>query len=317
MLRLIFTVIFLAVLIYIINNTVDVAELKQILFEFPKLQLLGFLSLASSLTLLKVYRFLILLNYSGINATFWETLKAFVASQAVTPLPGGETARGILIHKETGAHLHQTTTPIITQAFLELASAAILTLFGSLIFQTLRVPSLIAMFIIVLLTIGLTREDIVKYFQKHLAKFKFLTKILSRSLTFQKDFSKYLLDPNKTLFKTLGMSLLINITGGFLIYTIALSLNIKIDFLQSLFIYSSGIVISSLAGFIPGGLGVTEGGLTGILLLFSVELPKALVLVLLFRLSTLIFSVFLGLIFLSVFYGRDLLVKYLPFVKGK
>lgn len=315
MLRLIFTIIFLAILIYIINNTVDINELKQILIEFPKLQLLGFLLLASFLTLLKVYRFLILLNYSGIDASFWETLKAFVASQAVTPLPGGETARGILIHKETGAHLHQTTAPVITQAFLDIASAALLTLFGSLVFQKLRVPSLIAMSIIVLITIGLTQENIIIFFQKHLSRFKFLTKVLSRSLSFQKDFSKYLLDPSKTLFRTLGVSLLINITGGFLIYFIALSLDIKIDFLHSLFIYSSGIVISSLAGFIPGGLGVTEGGLTGILLLFSVELPKALVLVLLFRLSTLVFSVFMGLSFLMIFYSRELLVKYLPFIK--
>ncbi len=105
------------------------------------------------------------------------------------------------------------------------------------------------------------------------------------------------------------MSILTHLIGGFLVFIIAHFYGADIDFFRSVFIYVSSIVIQGVASISPGGLGVTEGGMTGILLLSNVDISKALAIVLLFRVVTLLYSVILGLVFLTVFYGKSLLKK--------
>ncbi len=53
------------------------------------------------------------------------------------------------------------------------------------------------------------------------------------------------------------------------------------------------------------GLVSQKGGITGILLLFSIPFPKAIAFTIIFRLATLIFPVILGTILLLIFYGKQ------------
>jgi uncharacterized protein (TIRG00374 family) len=86
---------------------------------------------------------------------------------------------------------------------------------------------------------------------------------------------------------------------------------IQFDLLKGIFLFSASIALTALAPFSPGGLGVTEGGLASILYLLNVPLETALAIIFVFRMTTLAYSVLLGLVCLAVFYGGQLKDKFM------
>jgi uncharacterized protein (TIRG00374 family) len=313
--KLIISVILLGVLIFIVSKAIKVGDLLEIILNFPKEKLVLFFALSFVITLLKAWRFLILLRNSNINISFLETSKVFIASQAITPLPGGEAMRGILVHKESGVEPVKTSGPVLTQAFLEMFSAAIMAVVLSIALKNdFIIPSLVGFFILCLVFIFIVYRRILDFVFTRLPENKFISKLSKKVFQIQKEFRKSAIDedtklPDKVLVRALGLSLIINVFGGFLIFLIAQSYSADLNIFRSTLTYSAGIVIQSLASISPGGIGFTEGGMTGILLLSDIELAKALGIVLLFRIVTLIFNVFLGLIFLAIFYGNDLMLS--------
>lgn len=308
------SLILLGILVFIVNQAIEVKNLPAIILNFPKEQLLLLVAISLTISVLKAWRFLILLKNSDINITFIQTLKAFMASQAISPLPGGESVRGILIHKETGEKLHKTAGPVITQAYLELLSATFLALIGSLVFSFLRIPIFSFLILMLLLAFIINSKKALKLLRKKLSKAIIFNKILDKLIEAQKSIRNNFIDedtnlPDKVLVQSFALSLLTNILGGCLILLIAKYYGINLNIFQSIFINSASIIIQGLGTISPGGLGFTEGGMTGILLTYQVPLSKAIAIVLLYRLMTLILSIFLGLIFLLIFYSRSLLFK--------
>ena len=64
-------------------------------------------------------------------------------------------------------------------------------------------------------------------------------------------------------------------------------------------IYSLSVIIGSVS-FIPGGVGVAEGSITGLLTLGGVEISIAFVIGILVRVFTLWYSVIIGFILLKI-----------------
>ena len=64
-------------------------------------------------------------------------------------------------------------------------------------------------------------------------------------------------------------------------------------------IYSLSVIIGSVS-FIPGGVGVVEGSITGLLTLGGVEISIAFVIGILVRVFTLWYSVIIGFILLKI-----------------
>jgi glycosyltransferase 2 family protein len=312
--RFILTLVLLVVLVFVITKTVNLNELPNLLLNFPKLTLLELLFISSTISVLKAWRFLILLKNTSIKVSFWACLKTFIAGQAITPLPGGETIRGVLIHHETNTNILKTTGPVITQAYLELTSAAILATIGALIFKAFRIPILITLIILILLAIILITPQIMQKLVQKTTKIKFLNKFLSRLQRSQKDIKANFYDqdtglPDKVLVQTLALSFLANFLGGELVALTAQTYNVDLGLLRSTFIYSLGMVIQGVGTFSPGGLGLTEGGMTGILIFSGVDSAQAIAIVLIFRIITLIFNIVVGSIFLTAFYSKVLILN--------
>ena len=64
-------------------------------------------------------------------------------------------------------------------------------------------------------------------------------------------------------------------------------------------IYSSSLILGA-ASFIPGGIGVTEGSIAGLLTLNGVDISIAFVLGILIRIFTLWYGVLIGFIALKI-----------------
>lgn len=303
------TLFVLTVLGFVLAKTVNISDLQGLIINFPKRWLGLFLGISILITLLKVWRFLILLKEGNIKISFWNTLKVFVASQAITPLPGGEAARGVLVHKETGDKAVKITGPVLVQAFLEVLGAATLAALGSIFYEALRVVSIVFFLMLVGFSILILNSRLQKMIFNLLPELRMINFIKLKMRSLQSQMIDVVVDrssglPDKTIVKAFSLSLITNILGGLLIYLIAYSYESPLGILQSIFLYSASVVISGASAIAPGGLGFTEGGMAGLLIFFNQPWDKTLGIIVVFRAVTLAFAVFSGLIFLSVFYGK-------------
>ena len=317
--RLFFSAALLVLMGVLLSQAVKIDDLQKIVWNFPKEQLALFMGLSAAISVLKAWRFLLLLHNSKIPISFWETSKLYIASQTTTPLPGGEALRGFLVQHETSIPAIRTTGPIITQAFLEIGSAITLVLIGSLFIEgDLLIPALVTTFLLLVLCTLLLNKRLFQFIINHLPKKSddsklksILYKIRSKLKIVHGGLLININDPHHSLLKIFTVSIGIHFLGGLLVFAISQSFNAHIDFPTSLLVYTAGIVIQGLS-IVPGGIGLTEGGMTGILLLADVELGKAVAIVLIFRLVTLFYNVFIGMIFFILFYAKSIIFKLHP-----
>lgn len=83
-------------------------------------------------------------------------------------------------------------------------------------------------------------------------------------------------------------------------YFVLLALEINtINYFHMISIYSSSIIIGAVS-LIPGGVGVAEGSITGLLSLGGVEISIAFVIGILVRVFTLWYGVIIGFILLKI-----------------
>lgn len=315
--RLFFSLALVILLGFFISRAIKIEDLQKIVWEFPKEQLILFIGLSIIISFLKAWRFLLLLHNSKIKISLWDTSKLYFASQTTTPLPGGEVLRGILVQHETEVPAIKTTGPIITQAFLEIGSAVILVLIGSFFLEEdLIIPAILTTLVLTAASFVILNNKIFEYIISHLPKQsdksrvkKLLYDLRTKLKVIQSGIETNVNDPHHSLIKTFAVSIGIHLLGGLLIFAISKSFNAHIDFPTALLVYTAGIVIQGLSVIVPGGLGVTEGGMTGILLLANVELGKAVAIVVIFRIVTLFYNVMIGAVFFSLFYAKNILFR--------
>jgi uncharacterized protein (TIRG00374 family) len=276
---------------------------------FP-LGALSILLVASFLvSVLKGARFHVLVRHVGIEISPWKTLRLFLASQAATPIPAGETIRAALLKQETGASLGKVAGPVLGQAVYEIAAAAVIVFAASLFYPELFIPSLIAVAVL-FLVIGVLL---------HRKSFNYILDLIAHSPLVQKNFHRIrsgrehfrynfaLLGEggfDHHVFAAIVLAMLAQLMGGLLVAIAAHTFNIPLNFFQATLVYASGAILQGVFTVIPGGLGVTEGGMSGILHLLGVDLSLALALVIIIRLATLLFPVALGLVIFALFYAK-------------
>ncbi len=123
---------------------------------------------------------------------------------------------------------------------------------------------------------------------------KFLRKELARDVsnTFSRSFHKMIKD-KKLLFKTLSLTFLSKFLELARIMLVLLALNMQVSFELVALIWIAYTIIG-MVPWLPGGLGIMEGGLISVLLLFGVSREIAVSFVLLDRLLSLWMPIFIG-----------------------
>ena len=93
---------------------------------------------------------------------------------------------------------------------------------------------------------------------------------------------------------------------GIGIYFVLLSLGIDVmDYFELVTTYSMSVILGSIS-MSPGGLGVTEGSLAGLMSLHGLELSTALVVAIIIRFFTLWYGIGVGFIALRLSRGLDI-----------
>ena len=313
-LRVILSLIVTAIVVFVLMKTINLREAQELLADFPKDALILLLTISALISSIKAYRFFRLLRDSENDVSFWPVFRSYLAGGLTSSLPGGELFRISLLKKDNSKlHTHQTTAPILTQSYVEMFSAIVIVMIGSFLFEIFLVPAIMAFLLVVGMFFILAHDKPLRIVIKRSVKFERINEFLqklrkSQNLIRESYFTKKKLIPNKSLMNSLLISLVIHGLGGLLLLLIVYSLDGDINYFESLYIYTLGIVVSSIGSISPGGLGFTDGAMTAALIFFGVMLPAAFIVVVIFRIVTLVFNILLGILFLLMFY-RSILIR--------
>ncbi len=300
----------LAGALYAILHAVDAGEIFRALSQLSWIIVGEAILLSLGMSLLQAWRFYLMAQKVHLNVTFWQATKAFLAGQATTVLPAGEVMRGMLLRWESKGDPITVSAPVISHGFVEVVSAAMVMAVGSISYQLFYREAILVFILLGIFWMFLVSDRWTKWLSTFLGRWQ-KTKFLGSMLVQVQDETRQtLLTPEKRIYgftwKVLGLAALVHVIGGLLVFILARAVGAPLPILFCLLVYAATVVIQGVLAIIPGGLGVTEGGMVGLLRVWGMAWTPTLLLILLFRIATLLFPVLLGVLCCMIFYAKYL-----------
>lgn len=304
-------VIAILVVGYFVLRTIDFNGAFTILKQTPLQYILAFLLLSVLIQVFKAITYSFLLKAVKVDLPLHRVLKVFIASQTTSFLPGGETARVILTESEIKNKNEKIASAVLSQIFVELVSAILVALLGSLYFKAFRGPALVSLVILITMLLLILSESVWVRFTKLFSVIRYLKKSAQTFTKVQKLIRSQVFLPDTitispTFLKVMLFAFIPHLVGGLFIYAISTAYGLNLTILSSVFIFSASIVIQGLLSITPGGVGFTEGGVIGLLVFFGNSFTKALALTITFRVTGFLFNIFVGLIVYLIYYRPGL-----------
>jgi len=258
--------------------------------------------LALSLSLvnygLRFTRWQFFLKTLGHRIPWAKSLRIYMSGFALTTTPGktGEALRGVFL-KDYGVPFRKSFGAFLSERLSDLMSVSILACGGLWIYPQVR-PVLfvvLAMFVLILLTIqkdnwlrsleGVAKRNLPERFAKSVEF------ILEMILAFRSCFKL------RVLLVALTCGVCAWVAEAIALYALVHFVGYEIDLVAAIFIYGFSLVIGGIT-LLPGGLGGAEVTMLQLLMWQGIVPSAAVALTLVVRLTTLWFSVILGLIVL-------------------
>lgn len=274
----------------------DVSKIGPTLAGFNWFLLPLILSLTLLDDLLRFIKWDYLLKVLGIDLPRKESAAVFFGglSMAITPGKVGELFKSFLVKKLTGEEMSKTTPVVVVERFTDLLAVTLLASVGVAYFRY-GVIALIAVTALALASILIVQNrDFSLWLIDKLSHVPLIRNYKDSVRNFYENSHRLLQLPR--LIFTVAISLLSWGSECVAMYFIFAGLGIGQTLLLSTFIFTFSSVMGA-ASLIPGGLGVAEGSMTGIMIAVAgLSKTFAVSATLLIRLSTLWFAVFIGLI---------------------
>ena len=266
-------------------------------FKINYLPLILLLVSASWIPLFIKWHFL--LKNSEIDIPLTKNISVFLSGTAFEITPG---QIGILMKSQilkTSSNIPRTkTAPIVlVEKVYDLIGAILAAIIGIIILGMDLYLITIAILILAIIFFFMYYRPASELFFKRITKTKFFSKYIENIS------ESYEIVQKSTNVKVATICILLAVTYWFIIsaaayYTlIGFDINI-LDYLQVLAIYTTSTLLGAIS-FIPGGIGITEGTLTGLFTLEGIDVSTALILSVVIRILTLWYSVCVGFIALK------------------
>ena len=241
----------------------------------------------------------LLLKNCEIHVPLKKNILVFLSGAAFEITPG---QIGVLIKSQilkTSFNIPRTrTVPVIfIEKMYDLVGAILASIIGIIILGIEPYLIIVAILVLAIIFFFMYYRPASKLFFKRITKTKFFSKYVESISEFDKVIQK------STNVKIATTCILLAVTYWFIIsaavyYTlIAFDINI-LDYLEVLAIYATSVLLGAIS-FIPGGIGITEGSITGLFTLNGIDVSTALILSIMIRIFTLWYSVGLGFILLK------------------
>lgn len=232
-----------------------------------------------------------------------DSLSTFMSGliMSVTPAKLGEVLKSVLVKEITGVPISKTAPIILAERITDFLSLLIIAITGAYLFDYGgRVTIIIAVFIIFLIFV-ISNKKIALPVINFAEKIPFIKKYI-HNIHSAYESSYQLLKPKPLL----QMTLFSLVAWGFECmgyYIILLNFNVNFGILWAFFSYSFSTIIGAIS-MLPGGLGLTEGSLTFLLIEKKVAADVAVATTFIIRVVTLWFAVLVGIISLTLYQKR-------------
>jgi len=292
--RKIWIVIVLAVVVYLLMSIY--ADFDELSLAFAKFNVAFIFVLFALTTVNYLLRFLkwdFFLRRAGIRMKLLDNLFVFFSglSMIVTPGKIGEIWKGWLIRDINGEKLSKTIPVVVVERITDVLGLIILSLFGVAYFTHQAIYIILAFLVVFIgfyavIRSGIVSRKIIGFFEKreskHIENIKVAHDTFQIIMEAKGIIIMSLLSAFAWLFECLGM------------YFIVIAFQESINFTLATFIFS----LASLAGalsMIPGGLGVAEATIAGLLQLFQFTPSLSVGIAIIVRLGTLWYGAAMGL----------------------
>lgn len=292
----VWTFAIISVCIYVVLIvTGDINSIKNNISQFSWQYLLfavGFFLLA---ILIRVIRWNFWFHKIDPNISFRSSALFYLSGLAFSITPGrvGEAIRSYFIKRDHGITQSKTVPLVLVERFYDLIGLLIV-LGITLIFVDFNKTIMIIPITLVSIFFILTqKKSIMKKLLSKISTIKFLSKFAPNAEESSDILYRMFHFKNFIPSSFLGSLLVfVDILGA---YMIMQGLFIGLGLEKSTLIVSVSVIAGALS-FIPGGLGVQEGGLLGLMTLYGVQYSKALVFVILYRITSTLVMTIIGVI---------------------
>ena len=299
-LKKIISVVIITIIIYAVFLFIsDLDKISDKIFNFKIEFLPIIIGLVVFSWIISYSRWNILLKNQNIHIPHSLNFQIFLIGGALGITPGkiGELFKSQILKEKFNIPRTKTAPLFIVEKFLDLVSAMIVTLIGIWFIPEIGYLAIVGLMISVLLFKILTSKKFFNQTLNFLNKIKFLKKYLEPLSSSHEILSKTLY--SKKMFLLLILSffywIIIGCAAFFVIEGFGFSIGSILNIIST---YSSSLVIGALS-FIPGGIGIAEGSLIGLLTFQGIDISEAIVIVVVIRIFTLWFSTITGFIALK------------------
>ena len=278
----------------------DIEKLLGIGSQFQWMLFPLVLVLAFSNYLVRLFRWHLYARNRGIELSFKNSVIVFFAGLAMSVTPGkaGELLKAQYVNNIDGTPRRRTAAVVVAERFTDLVGVLILASFGVFRFQYGEVVFFIVLGVLVAALVLMSTH---KLMLRLIDLMKPLPYIGSRTEKLAGAYENLsaLLRPAQLLTGT-ALSVLAWGCEALGFYVVLQSLpGVDVNIQTAFFIYAFAILVGAVT-MLPGGLGATEGTMTGLLVLLNVPAAKAVVATLITRLATLWFATLIGILFTVV-----------------
>ena len=281
----------------------DLNLISDALLNFKTEFLPLILILVTSSWFILFIRWQILLKNANITIPLRGSFVVYVSGFALQFIPGqvGEFLKVQLLKTKFNIPRSKTSPIIITEMLYDAMGLVALSITSIWFFEfTIYIFIIFGVLLVVLFYLINNKKYFFKVMNKVL-KIKFLKKYAEP--TFESLETIQHLTKGKVLFYSLILSILFWFVECIAIHLLLLSFGIDtIELLTLVSMYSSSIILG-VVSFLPLGLGVFEGSLAGFLSLRGIDITISLTIVILARIITRWYSIFVGLVVLKITHG--------------
>ena len=241
----------------------------------------------------------LLLKNCEIDIPLKKSITGWFAGVAFEITPGhiGALMKSQILKTSSNIPRTKTVPIIIVEKVYELIGAILASVIGIIILGMEFYLIIIAISGLVVIFFFMYHKPASELFFNRITKLKFFSKYVENLSEF------YEIVKKSTNVKTATICILLALTYWFMVsaaayYTlIAFDVNI-LDYLKVLAIYTTSSLLGAIS-FIPGGIGITEGSITGLFTLNGIDVSAALILSVMIRVLTLWYTVGVGFIALK------------------
>ena len=266
-------------------------------FKINYLPLILLLVSASWIPLIIKWHFL--LKNCQIEISLAKSVAVFLSGMFFDITPGqiGALMKSQILKTSSNIPRTKTAPIVLAEKVYDLIGAIVASIIGIIILGIHHHLIIIGILVLSTIFFFMYYRPAAELFFKRLIKTKFFSKYVENLSEFYEIIQK------STNVKVATICILLAVTYWFIVsaaaYYVLLSFDINaLDYLKVLAIYATSTLLGAIS-FVPGGIGITEGTLTGLLTLEGIGVSMALILSVMIRIFTLWYSAFIGFIALK------------------